>query len=512
MRRTLKDYQQGTEVVYLYYGNFMGQGYYRVPIDPSLGTPIGSVEVIQTGLGTGVDDLDMDEKGGSWSWIAVGHESQIIRVGSTGDVVVVAESPDLRMSTPSNNDGAQTEAQPYAVHLRDILQKGVFGGHLPTVTTNPNLLAERAREVMSKNGFHYIASGAGEGATVEHNRLAFRQWQLIPRVLRPTHRRNLSVTLFGEKYDSPVLMAPVGAQSLYHEDKEIGTATACASLRVPFTLSTSASTGIEELAKAVPQGSKWFQLYWPTDEEITASILSRAQSAGHKVLVVTLDTWTLAWRPWDLDIANIPFVVGEGDEVGFQDPIFRKKFAERSGGKTPEEDKVSAALYWVSEVFPGVSRSWEDLKILRKYWDGPILLKGVLSVEDARLAVQHGMDGIIVSNHGGRQIDGAVATLDALPDIARAVGNETTVLFDSGVRTGADIVKALALGARAVFVGRPVVYGLGIDGAKGAEAVLAGLLADLDLTMGFVGAKAIPELTSSLLRRAHYPQDVTTTL
>ncbi|KYK57722.1 oxidoreductase [Drechmeria coniospora] len=308
--------------------------------------------------------------------------------------------------------------------------------------------------------------------------------------------------------DTPVLMAPVGIQSLFHQDKEIGTAKACAALRVPFTLSTAASTGIEELVKACPEGAKWFQLYWPMDEEMTASILGRARSSGYKVLVVTLDTWTLGWRPSDLDAANVPFMAGEGNEVGFQDPVFRRKFAERSDGDSPEDNKVAAAMYWIGESFPGVSRRWEDLALLRKHWDGPVVLKGIMSVDDARLAVQHGMDGIIVSNHGGRQLDGAVATLDVLPDIADAVGDQLTVLIDSGIRTGADIVKALALGAKAVFLGRPIVYGLGINGTAGAEAVLAGLLADLDLTMGFAGAKSVADLQRSILQRAPHAGNV----
>lgn len=296
-------------------------------------------------------------------------------------------------------------------------------------------------------------------------------------------------------------MAPVGVQSLYHTDKEVGVANACAALRVPFTLSTASSTGIEELVQKSPDGPKWFQLYWPTDEDITASMLSRAKGSGYQALVVTLDTWTLGWRPRDIDTANLPFVLGQGDEVGFQDPVFREKFAKRSNGGTPESDRIAAAAYWTSLCFPSVSHGWQHLKLLRQWWDGPIVLKGIMCVEDAELAVQHGMDGIIVSNHGGRQLDGAVATLDVLPDIADAVGEKTTVMFDSGIRTGADIAKALALGARAVFVGRPVVYGLGIDGTAGAQAVLAGLLADLDLSMGFAGIKNISELRRSRLRQ-----------
>ena len=307
-------------------------------------------------------------------------------------------------------------------------------------------------------------------------------------------------------------MAPLGVQGMFHRDKEVGTATACANLCVPFTLSTSATTGIEELVEKCPEGPKWFQLYWPVDEEITASILKRAKDNGYKVLIVTLDTWTMAWRPTDLDSANIPFIVGEGDEVGFQDPVFRRKFAERTDGDTPEENKLQAGMYWCSEIFSGASRSWEDLKVLRKHWDGPIVLKGVLSADDAKLAAQHGMDGLIISTHGGRQIDGNVGTLDVLPEIVSAVGDKMTVMLDSGVRTGADIFKAIALGAKAVFVGRPVVYGLGIDGTAGAEAVLAGLIADLDLTMGFCGVKDIAQLSQTKLRRLAHAGDVKSNL
>jgi isopentenyl diphosphate isomerase/L-lactate dehydrogenase-like FMN-dependent dehydrogenase len=307
-------------------------------------------------------------------------------------------------------------------------------------------------------------------------------------------------------------MAPVGVNSLFHEDKEIGVAQACAALHVPFTLSTVSESTFEEVAAAVPESPRWFQLYWPNDDEITASLLKRAKDNGFTALVVTLDTWTLAWRPHDLDTANVPFLLGQGDANGFSDPVFRRKFAEMSDGGTPEDSMVQAAMYWIGETFPGVSRSWEDLKILKKHWDGPIILKGILSVEDAVLAAEHGMDGIIVSNHGGRQIDGAIATLDVLPEIVDAVGSKLTVMMDSGIRTGADIIKALALGAKAVLVGRPVIYGLGINGKEGAEAVLAGILADLDLTMGFAGVQNIAGLKRAMLRKIQHSGDIKSSL
>ncbi|RDA91745.1 hypothetical protein CP533_4779 [Ophiocordyceps camponoti-saundersi (nom. inval.)] len=385
----------------------------------------------------------------------------------------------------------------YAAHVEHVMRKAAEGGQLSVVPKNPNLLEYQAKRLMSQRGFEYVNGGAGELLTLNANRLAFRRWNIIPRVLRPTSPRDLSVTLFGYKYDTPVIMAPVGVQSVYHPDKEIGSARACAALRVPFTLSTASSTGIQELVEACPEGPKWYQLYWPADDDITVSLLSRARAAGYQVLVVTLDIWTLkGWRPRGIDTS----------EVGFEDPVFRAKLAKHAGGSTPEADREAAVAFWLGQCFPGVSRNWDQLAVLRKHWDGPIVLKGILSVEDAKLAVEYGIDGIIVSNHGGRQVDGAVATLDILPLIVDAVGNDITVMLDSGIRTGADMVKALALGAKAVFVGRPILYGLGIDGMAGALAVLAGLLTDLDLTMGYAGVKNVPELDrAAILREAKLP-------
>lgn len=308
-------------------------------------------------------------------------------------------------------------------------------------------------------------------------------------------------------------MAPIGVQAAYHQDGELGVATACAELDVPFTLSTASTSTIEEVAAASGTSSpRWFQLYWPQDDEITGSLLGRARANGYSVLVVTLDTFSMAWRPLDLDGSFLPFVKGQGIQNGLSDPVFRRKFAEANDGDTPEDNPLLAAQAFISEAFSGNAHSWEDLKLLRKHWDGPIVLKGILNAEDAKLAVKYGMDGIIVSNHGGRQLDGAVPSLEMLPQIVDAVGNQTTVLFDSGIRTGADIIKALCLGAKAVMVGRPVMYGLGIAGKEGAKHVLAGLLADLDQSMGLSCLKSIVELNRSLLRGISYGGDVKSSL
>lgn len=303
-------------------------------------------------------------------------------------------------------------------------------------------------------------------------------------------------------------MAPVGAQQVYHEDREIATAAACAELNIPFIMSTSSTSSILEVAKANSDHPRWFQLYWPMDDEITASILRTAKAAGFKVLVITADTASVSWRPADLDAAFLPFARGQGNEVGFKDPVFRRKFAELNGGATPEDSPMLAAKHWLGDTFSGQSHSWEHLEVIRKHWDGPFLIKGIQHPADAFLALQHGASGVVVSNHGGRQVDGAVGSLEMLPDIVQAVGDKMTVLFDSGIRTGADIVKALALGAKAVLVGRPVMYGLGIGGKAGAKHVLASLLADLDGTMGLAGIKSVAELSPATLRRVSYGGDV----
>ncbi|TRX98217.1 hypothetical protein FHL15_000862 [Xylaria flabelliformis] len=397
---------------------------------------------------------------------------------------------------------------PFGNYLTEIYTQGVLHGTRPTVTTDPNKLRLQAKNAMREDAYNYIAGGAGEGATMDANRLAFRQWKIVPRMMRPTAPRDLRISLFGELYDSPVLVAPVGAQEVYHRDKEIGTAAACAELNIPFVMSTASTSSIQEVAAANGDHPRWFQLYWPMDDDITASLLSTAKETGFKVLVVTVDTANVSWRPADLDTAYIPFMNGQGNTVGFTDPVFRRKFAERSDGATPEDSPFLAAGYWLGEAFSGNSHPWEHLEVLKKHWDGPIVLKGIQHPDDAVLALQHGVSGIIVSNHGGRQVDGAVGSLDMLPEIVEAVGDKMTVLFDSGIRTGGDIFKALALGARAVLIGRPVMYGLGIAGKAGVKHVIASLLADLDGTMGLAGIKSIADLSQATLRRTLYGGDI----
>ena len=370
-----------------------------------------------------------------------------------------------------------------------------LGGATPAFTTDGTALEDVARERMEAGPFGYVAGGAGSGATMRANREAFDRWRIVPRMLTDATTRDLSTTILGTPMPAPVLLAPVGVQAILHEDGELATARAAAALGVPMILSTASSTTIEDVADAGGDGPRWYQLYWPKDNDVTVSLLERAKRAGFSALVVTLDTWTLAWRPRDLDRAYLPFIRGIGTAIPFSDPVFRARLA-----KSPEEDPQSAILQWIP-MFTGTDKRWDQLPFLREHWDGPIVLKGIQHADDARRAVEAGMDGIVVSNHGGRQVDGAIGALDVLPEIVAAVGDRVTVLFDSGIRTGADMVKALALGARAVLLGRNYAYGLALGGENGVRHAVRSALADLDLTLALSGHRTPAELSADSLRR-----------
>ena len=382
---------------------------------------------------------------------------------------------------------------PFGDYQNEIYLRGL-AGERPPLTTDLTRLEENAEKSMLPTAFGYVAGGAGAGSTIRANRAAFDRWRIVPRMLTGATDRDLRTTVLGQPLPAPVLLAPVGVQSIMHPDAELATARAAASLGVPMILSTAASRTIEEVAEV--DGPRWFQLYWPNDPDVCASILGRARKAGYSALVVTLDTWTLAWRPRDLDQAYLPFLEGEGVATPLSDPAFRARL-----DKTPEDDPAAALLLWTS-MFSGTDFSWPQLSGLRELWDGPIVLKGIQHVDDARRAVDEGMDGIVVSNHGGRQVDGALGALTALPEIAQAVGGRIEVLFDSGVRNGSDVIKALALGAKAVLLGRPYAYGLALAGEDGVRHVLRSLLADLDITLGLTGHRTVADLSPSALCRS----------
>jgi isopentenyl diphosphate isomerase/L-lactate dehydrogenase-like FMN-dependent dehydrogenase len=300
--------------------------------------------------------------------------------------------------------------------------------------------------------------------------------------------RDLSVEIFGKTYPAPVLLAPIGVQSIVHPDGELAPARAASSIGVPIVLSTASSHSIEEVAEASGDSPRWFQLYWPNDEELTRSFLRRAEAAGYEAIVVTLDVPMLAWRPRDLKAAYLPFLKGEGIANYVTDPTFRASLSTM-----PEEDISDAVMRWV-QVFANPAYTWGDLKMIRDNTTLPVLVKGVLAADDARRALDNGVDGIIVSNHGGRQVDGSVASLDALPEIVKVLPDGFPVLLDSGVRTASDAVKAIALGARAVLLGRPYIWGLALGGEAGVHQVLRSFLAELDLTLALCGHRSFGSL------------------
>ncbi|HEV7937958.1 MAG TPA: lactate 2-monooxygenase [Solirubrobacteraceae bacterium] len=391
---------------------------------------------------------------------------------------------------------------PYSNYEHEIYVAGMLGGRKPARPVDWRELERDAYAMLSRGPRGYIQGGAGRGHTIRANREAFDEWRIVPRMLKDVSERSLERTVLGAKLPAPVLLAPIGVQTVAHPEGELASARAAAHVGLPLIASTAASHTIEQIADAgrvatdTPQADTegkrehgfWYQLYWPRDRELARSFIDRAESAGYEAVVVTLDTWLLGWRPADLTDGFLPFLRGEGNINYLQDPVFRAALP-----KPPEEDMPSAVAYWAWQ-FSNPAVTWADLEFLRECTKLPIVLKGIQSAEDARLAVEHGIEGIIVSNHGGRQVDGAIGSLQALPGVVEAVGERCEVLFDSGIRSGADALKALALGARAVCLGRPYTWGLALGGEQGVIDVLRAFLADLDLNMALSGHASVDEL------------------
>ena len=400
------------------------------------------------------------------------------------------------VTVPSPSEPAGTPP-PFSNYQNEIYLGGLTGD-LPALPCEPIGLEALARERFDPEPFGYVAGSAGTESTARANRLAFDRWRIVPRFLRDVSTRHLSGDILGTHFPAPVALAPVGVQGIVHKEAELAVARAAGSLGLPMVLSTVSTYTLEEVA-ATGAGPKWFQLYWPREREVAASLIARAKAAGYAALVVTLDTFILAWRPRDLSQSYLPFLHRMGLANYESDPAFLAGLE-----KTPDEDPGGSVLRWMS-MFGDPGKTWDDLVWLREQWAGPILLKGVLHPEDATKAADAGIEGVIVSNHGGRQIDGEIASLDALPDIVAAVGDRMTVLLDSGVRTGSDVIKALALGAQAVLVGRPYVYGLGLGGEDGVRHVLRSLLAEFDLSMALSGCASLDDVGPQILRPSQGP-------
>lgn len=415
---------------------------------------------------------------------------------------------------------------------QDRIYRDGVSGITPTIPTDPAGLEAAAAQALDGKAHAYLAGGAGAEATMRANRAAFDKWAIVPRVLRDVSHRDLTTTVLGRKLPAPVLLAPVGVLELAHPEADLAVARAAKRTGVPFVFSNQASVPMEACAAAMGDCPRWFQLYYSRDEDLVDSFLQRAEAAGAGAIVLTLDTTMLGWRPRDLNLGSLPFSQGQGIAQYTSDPVFLRLVQQRvnaSDGGKPDVKVTPAAVRTLLNMtahFPGKflpnllsaqpraavetflqvysrpSLNWDDVARLRRRTKLPIVLKGVLHQRDAKRAVDAGVDGIVVSNHGGRQVDGCVASLDALPHIVEAVRGQVSVLLDSGVRGGADIFKALALGADAVLVGRPYAYGLAVGGEQGVVDVVENLVGELDLTMGLSGVTSIAEVTRDCVTRA----------
>ncbi|KAJ3781215.1 FMN-dependent dehydrogenase [Lentinula aff. detonsa] len=409
----------------------------------------------------------------------------------------------------------------YSLYQREIFRKGGTEGKLPHFSVHPDELAESTKKKLNDRAYFYANSNAGLGWTDKANREAFYAWRIIPRMLVDTNVRDLSIELFGHRIPAPILFAPIGINKLYSPEGELVPAKIAGELGLPYCLSTAASNTIEDVAVANDSGAlsvaseggnycqvragsnvnspRFFQLYMGHDDEVTISLLERAWKSGFDVCMLTVDTWQLGWRPTDINLANYVFYYPPGttgNELGASDPVFMRKYGE--------ELKQDSGKWIDSSVWHGKAHTWKKIPWLIKEWKRisggrPFVIKGIQSAEDALKAYEIGCEGIVVTNHAGRQVDGAVGSLEVLPEIVDAVGDKMKIIFDSGIRTGSDIFKAIALGAHAVQVGRLYVWGMAHEGEAGCRHVMKSLLADLDITMTVAG---YPSITRDVNRKA----------
>jgi len=370
-------------------------------------------------------------------------------------------------------------------------QGEIYVGSADDLALDPDEWESRAKAVLEPGPFDYIAGGAGGESTMQANRDAFTRWRLRPAMLAGNQQRDLHVSVLGTSSPAPFFLAPVGVLSAARPDGDLSVARAAAVAGVPWVVSTAASTPMETIADAMGAAPRWYQLYWVNDREVVTSLVQRAEAAGYAAIVLTLDTLQLGWRVRDLRNRYLPFILGEGIGQFTSDPVFRSRLSV-----PPEEDPRGAGAAMVA-MFSNLGLRWDDLSWLRERTRLPLLAKGVLRGDDARRVLDAGFQGVIVSNHGGRQVDGAIAALDALVEVRDALGADAVVLMDSGIRRGADVIKALALGANAVLLGRPYVYALAVAGQAGVERVVRNLTAEIDLTLALAGGRDVKALDRS---------------
>ncbi len=404
-----------------------------------------------------------------------------------------------------------------------------MAGIRPKVPVDFERLQKKAKKMMTKEAWGYIAGGAGRETTMGSNQAGFNHWKLIPRMLRDVSVRDTTTPLFDSKLPLPFLLSPIGVLEMVHKHSDLAVGKAASRVGVPFIFSNQASLPMETVAKAMGDSPRWFQLYWSKSNELVESLVKRAENCGCSAIVVTLDTTMLGWRTRDLDLAFLPFLKAKGIAQYTSDPVFMRLLKENAIAEEIQTERkirptTFLSLFQLINNYPGSflknmtsgeplaavrqfiniysrpSLTWDNLSFLRERTKLPILLKGILHPEDAKLAKEHGMNGLILSNHGGRQVDGAVSTIEMLPEIKKAVGSDFPLIIDSGIRSGADMMKALALGASACCIGRPYVYGLAIAGEQGVYEVIRNFAADFELNMGLTGCKNIEEVKNITLR------------
>lgn len=374
-----------------------------------------------------------------------------------------------------------------AIYLRGL------SGAKPGFPTCFAELEARAKAELTPEAFAYIAGGAGIETTMEANRAAFQRVEISPRMLGGAGVRDLTAKIFGVPAAAPIMTSPIGVLEMAHPEADLAVARAMRNLNLPMIVSSQASFPMEQIAKENGDGPRFFQLYWGKSDALAESFVKRAEACGCKAIFITLDTTILGWRPRDLDLGYLPFLRGKGIAQYTSDPVFRAMLPA-----PPEENALAAAAQF-TQIFSDPSLDWARIAKIRSWTKLPVVLKGIMRADDAAKAVSEGYDAIMVSNHGGRQVDGAMGALAALASVVAAAGGRAPVFFDSGIRCGADIFKALALGASAVGIGRPYVYGLGVGGEAGVKAVLEYLLAELDLTLALCGCRSLADIRPDLL-------------
>lgn len=412
-------------------------------------------------------------------------------------------------------------------------QRSIYGnglsGRRPVIPFHAHALRERAREKMSEKAWAYIDGGAGNEDSIAANAAAFSKVAIIPRMMRPNETADFSTSLLGMKLPFPLLLAPIGALDLICRGADRMVARACGDTGIPFIFSNQAGTPMEACAEEMGDTPRWFQLYWSKSDDLVLSFVRRAEACGCRAIVLTVDTTLLGWRTRDLALAYLPFLRGIGIAQYTSDPVFRellhqKKFPPAADAPRPaitpatianllrqkshypgglwknlfSKEPLEAVRLFVN-IYSNPALSWEKVIWLRQQTPLPILIKGILCAEDATQAAACGANGIIISNHGGRQVDGAIPTLDALPAIRKALPRPFPVILDSGIRSGSDMLKALALGADAVLLGRPYAYGLGIKRQEGVKEVIMNLLNDFELTARLAGCRHLSEIDAGVL-------------